>query len=123
MDVESRFRWLELNGKIILVVDFSLADEVEFIAATQLLRPTVDGHPADQDIRVLVNVENVRFTPKMLFHAMQVARYSLKKVSRRAGVGFSSQAFALYRIARLNKPNTRIFRSYDEALKYLSEDH
>jgi hypothetical protein len=119
--IDKRFEFLNINNKQIITLKLCNSTEDEYIATTLQIRNKVNESPAEKDIRFLADFQDVKFTPKMIYYSMQIAKYSSFKVSKRAAIGISPVAIALFRVARLNKPNTRIFSTYEEAIKFLSE--
>jgi hypothetical protein len=118
--IEQRFHWYSENGKHILYLDLSEASEDEFIGATYLITAKLD-ESMKEDLRFLVNLERINYTPKMIYRGMQLARYQRKKVQRIAALGFGPVLSAFYRAARLRNPTSRVFKTFNEAMAYLRE--
>jgi hypothetical protein len=117
--IERRFTWLHIKGKHILYIDLKNCSESEFIACTQYIR-TVTYHAPYEEIRGIIDLKGLRFSPKMIYYAMQVAKYGSKKVTRRAGIGIGPVVLALFRITRMQNPSTRLFKTYEEAVEWMS---
>ena len=118
--IEKHFQWLTINGKHILAIDLKGTTEEEFIACTQYMRTVTFQSPYDE-IRAVIDLTGIKFTPRMVYYAMQVAKYGSKKVTHKAGIGMGPVVLALYRISRMQGNSTRLFNTYEEALKFVSE--
>ncbi|MDB5228262.1 MAG: hypothetical protein JWN78_2455 [Bacteroidota bacterium] len=117
--IENRFKWLQVNGKHIIYVDLSGANENEYVACIQYIRAVTYQSPHN-DIRGIFNLTNIKFTPKMIHYSMQMAKYGSKKTIKKAGIGSGPFVMAFYRITRLQSPNTKLCKTYEEALEYVS---